>query len=91
MPVIAIIAVFSLMVLLSGIFTVKQQSAALLERFGRFQGVKNSGLQFKIPFVDRVAGRVSLKIQQLDVLVETKTKDATGYAAGHGHHHYQHS
>jgi regulator of protease activity HflC (stomatin/prohibitin superfamily) len=71
----AIIAVLFLMVLLSGIFTVKQQSAALVERFGRFMSVKNSGLQFKIPFVDRVAGRISLKIQQLDVLVETKTKD----------------
>ncbi|PTM08871.1 MAG: SPFH domain-containing protein, partial [Bacteroidetes bacterium] len=75
MTVIAIIAFFSFMVLLSGVFTVKQQSAALIERFGRFEGVKNSGLQFKIPFVDRVSGRVSLKIQQLDVLVETKTKD----------------
>lgn len=71
----AIIAVLFLMILLSGIFTVKQQSAALVERFGRFMSVKNSGLQFKIPFVDRVAGRISLKIQQLDVLVETKTKD----------------
>jgi regulator of protease activity HflC (stomatin/prohibitin superfamily) len=75
MTVIAIIVFFSLMVILSGVFTVKQQSAALIERFGRFEGVKNSGLQFKIPFVDRVSGRVSLKIQQLDVLVETKTKD----------------
>ncbi|MEL7222653.1 MAG: SPFH domain-containing protein [Bacteroidota bacterium] len=75
MPFVAIIAVFSLLVILSGIFTVKQQSAALVERFGRFSSVKRSGLQFKVPFVDRVAGRVSLKIQQLDVLVETKTKD----------------
>ncbi len=56
-------------------FTVKQQSAAVLERFGRFHSIRNSGLQFKIPFVDQVSGRVSLKIQQLDVLVETKTKD----------------
>jgi regulator of protease activity HflC (stomatin/prohibitin superfamily) len=37
--------------------------------------VRNSGLHFKIPFLDRVAGRITLKIQQLDVLVETKTKD----------------
>lgn len=75
MPLIPILAVLALLVILSGIFTVKQQSAALVERFGRFQGVKRSGLQFKIPFVDRISGRVSLKIQQLDVLVETKTKD----------------
>ena len=75
MPLIPIIAVLALLVILSGIFTVKQQSAALVERFGRFHSVKRSGLQFKIPFADRISGRVSLKIQQLDVLVETKTKE----------------
>ena len=75
LPIIPIVIVILLMILLSGIFTVKQQSAALVERFGRFMSVKSSGLQFKIPFIDRVAGRISLKIQQLDVLVETKTKD----------------
>ncbi|MFK7932253.1 MAG: SPFH domain-containing protein [Saprospiraceae bacterium] len=67
--------VFGLMIILSSLFTVKQQTAALVERFGRFQSVKPSGLHFKIPFFDRIAGRVSLKIQQLDVAVETKTKD----------------
>jgi regulator of protease activity HflC (stomatin/prohibitin superfamily) len=66
---------FGLIILLSGIFTVKQQSAAIVERFGKFHSVKNSGLQFKIPMVDRVSGRISLKVQQLDVLVETKTHD----------------
>lgn len=75
LPIVPIVIVILLMILLSGIFTVKQQSAALVERFGRFMGVKGSGLQFKLPFIDRVAGRISLKIQQLDVLVETKTKD----------------
>jgi regulator of protease activity HflC (stomatin/prohibitin superfamily) len=64
-----------LYIVLSGIFTVRQQTAALLERLGKFQEVKRAGLHFKIPVIDRVAGRVSLKIQQLDVLVETKTKD----------------
>ena len=62
-------------ILLLGVFTVKQQSAALVERLGKFQSVRNSGLQFKIPLIDKVAGRISLKIQQLDVPVETKTKD----------------
>ncbi|MEM6397272.1 MAG: SPFH domain-containing protein [Bacteroidota bacterium] len=64
-----------LMVLLSLFFTVKQQSAAILERLGKFNSVKRPGLHFKLPFIDKVVGRVSLKIQQLDVLVETKTKD----------------
>tara|TARA_B110000977_G_scaffold196397_1_gene276685 strand:+ start:1991 stop:2983 length:993 start_codon:yes stop_codon:yes gene_type:complete len=66
---------FAFFILISGIFTVKQQTAALIERFGRFLAVRNSGLRFKIPFVDRISGRINLKIQQLDVLVETKTKD----------------
>jgi regulator of protease activity HflC (stomatin/prohibitin superfamily) len=56
-------------------FVVKQQSAALVERFGKFSGTRQSGLQLKIPFIDKVAGRLSLKIQQLDVVIETKTKD----------------
>ncbi|MCW8981230.1 SPFH domain-containing protein [Altibacter sp.] len=61
--------------LLSSFFTVKQQTAAIVENFGRFSSIRNSGLQFKIPVVQRIAGRINLKIQQLDVLVETKTKD----------------
>lgn len=62
-------------VLLSGIFTVKQQTAAIIERFGKFNSIRMPGLHFKIPFVDKVAGKVSMKINQLDVNVETKTKD----------------
>ncbi|MGB1207477.1 MAG: SPFH domain-containing protein [Chitinophagales bacterium] len=56
-------------------FTVKQQTAVIIERFGKFQSIRQAGLQIKIPFIDRIAGRLSLKIQQLDVIVETKTKD----------------
>tara|TARA_B100001093_G_scaffold463314_1_gene479267 strand:+ start:3998 stop:4933 length:936 start_codon:yes stop_codon:yes gene_type:complete len=56
-------------------FIVKQQSAAVVERFGKFTGTRQSGLQLKIPIIDRVSGRLSLRIQQLDVVVETKTKD----------------
>ena len=65
----------ALVVLFSSFFVVKQQTAVIVERFGRFQSIRNSGLQMKIPLVDRIAGRVSLKIQQLDVIVETKTLD----------------
>jgi len=63
------------LIVLSGIFTVKQQKTAIVERLGRFHSVKSAGLQFKIPFIDRVAGRMSLRVQQLDVNVETKTYD----------------
>ncbi|MEZ5038259.1 MAG: SPFH domain-containing protein [Saprospiraceae bacterium] len=67
--------VFIALLILSGIFTVKQQTIALVERLGKFHSIKGPGLQFKIPFIDKVAGKVNIKIQQLDVLVETKTKD----------------
>jgi len=60
---------------IASFFVVKQQTSAVIERFGKFQSIRSSGLQLRIPFVDRIAGRLSLKIQQLDVLVETKTKD----------------
>ncbi len=56
-------------------FVVKQQTAAVIERFGKFTSIRHSGLQLKIPVIDRIAGKLSLKIQQLDVVVETKTKD----------------
>ena len=56
-------------------FTVKQQTAVSIERFGKFQSIRHSGLQIKIPIIDKVAARISLKIQQLDVIVETKTLD----------------
>ena len=56
-------------------FIVKQQSAVILESFGKFHSVRKPGLHFKIPVMQQVAGRVSLKIQQLDVNVETKTLD----------------
>ncbi|WP_299548931.1 SPFH domain-containing protein [Seonamhaeicola sp.] len=66
---------FGLIILISSFFIVKQQTAAVIERFGRFQSIRHSGLQLKIPVVDRISGKLSLKIQQLDVIVETKTLD----------------
>src|SRR6056297_759838 len=65
----------ALFIFISSFFIVKQQTAAIIERFGRFNSIRQSGLQLKIPLIDRVAGRLSLKIQQLDVIVETKTLD----------------
>ncbi|AVM51186.1 SPFH domain-containing protein [Capnocytophaga sp. oral taxon 878] len=61
--------------LLSTFFTVRQQTAVSVERFGKFQSIRHSGLQMKIPVIDKIAARISLKIQQLDVIVETKTLD----------------
>lgn len=58
-----------------GLYTVKQQTAAIIERFGKFNKVSRAGLNIKIPLIDQIAGRISLRVQQLDVRVETKTKD----------------
>ena len=70
-----ILFVLAVLLILSGLFIVKQQTSAIIERFGRFLAIRQSGLHIKIPLIDRVAGRMSLKILQLDVIVETKTKD----------------
>ena len=72
---IPIILFLGLIILISSFFIVKQQTAAIVERFGRFNSIRHSGLQLKIPLVDRIAGKVSLKITQLDVIIETKTLD----------------
>jgi regulator of protease activity HflC (stomatin/prohibitin superfamily) len=70
-----VLAVFTILIILSGVFVVKQQTTAVIERFGRFIAVRRPGLHIKIPFVDKISGRLSLRILQLDVIVETKTKD----------------
>ena len=59
----------------SGWFIVRQQTASVVQRLGKFERVALAGFNMKIPFIDNVAGKVSLKVQQLDVNVETKTKD----------------
>ncbi|MGB5322062.1 SPFH domain-containing protein, partial [Lutimonas sp.] len=69
------ILLFILLIIFLGLFMVKQQTAYIIERFGKFSSIRSAGLQFKIPFIDRIAARLSLRIQQLDVVVETKTKD----------------
>ena len=71
----SILGFLGFVLLFGTFFIVRQQSAAVVERFGKFVSVRQSGLQIKIPIIDRVAGRVSLRVQQLDVVVETKTKD----------------
>ncbi len=67
--------VLGLIFFFSTLFTVKQQTSDIIERFGKFARVANPGLNIKIPFIERIAGRVNLRVQQLDVKVETKTMD----------------
>lgn len=70
-----ILVFLAVVFLLSTFFTVRQQTAVSIERFGKFESIRHSGLQIKIPIIDKIAARISLKIQQLDVIVETKTLD----------------
>jgi regulator of protease activity HflC (stomatin/prohibitin superfamily) len=75
--VVAIAAVFAgvLAIAYVSIFTVQEQSAAVVQRFGRFRRIAGPGLHARIPIIDRIAGRPSLRVTQLDVEVETKTED----------------
>jgi len=49
-----------LVILASSVFTIKQQTAGIVERFGKFNSVRMPGLHFKIPLVDKIAGKVSM-------------------------------
>jgi regulator of protease activity HflC (stomatin/prohibitin superfamily) len=70
-----IIGLFLLTGIFSWFFTVQQQSRAIVERFGRYIRTAKPGLNFKLPYVESVVQRVSLRVQQLPVEVETKTLD----------------
>lgn len=64
-----------ILVIFQGFIIVKEQSAVVIERLGKFNRVAHSGFGFIIPFVDRKAATLNLRVQQLDVEIETKTKD----------------
>jgi regulator of protease activity HflC (stomatin/prohibitin superfamily) len=70
-----ILLVIAVIVFFSFIFIVKEQSSVIIERLGKFHKVANPGINFKVPFIDRKAATLNLRLQQLDVLVETKTLD----------------
>ena len=73
-PNIVILLVIALLIFKT-ILIVREASAAVIERFGKFQSIRVSGLSLIIPFIDRKAATVNLRVQQLDVTVETKTLD----------------
>lgn len=66
---------FVMMIVFSGLFTVEQQTQAVVERLGRFQRIAGPGLNFKIPLLDKISGRVTHRIRELEIKVESKTKD----------------
>lgn len=59
----------------SAFFTVEQRTTAIVQRFGKFLREAGPGIRVKVPYIDRVVGRVNLRVQQLDVEIETKTED----------------
>ncbi|QYN60102.1 SPFH domain-containing protein [Bifidobacterium asteroides] len=69
------VLVLALIIFLSGIFVVPQQQADIIERFGKYHRVAQAGIHAKIPLVDRIAAKTNLRVNQLNVKLETKTKD----------------
>ena len=70
-----VLVIGAITVLRATLFTVEQRTTAIVQRFGRFVREVGPGIRARIPFVDRVVGRVNLRVQQLDVEIETKTED----------------
>jgi regulator of protease activity HflC (stomatin/prohibitin superfamily) len=74
--VIAVIAgIFVVGTIFSGFFQVQTAEAVVVQRMGKFQRVAGAGINFKMPWLDQIAGRIDLRVQQLALDVETKTKD----------------
>ena len=70
-----IVAIFLLGVFFGSFFTIEQAHAGVVQRLGKFLRIAQPGLNFKAPYLDVVVANISLQVQQLDVKVETKTKD----------------
>lgn len=74
-PVVIFFVVVFVGLCLSSFFTVDTAQVAIVARFGKFEHVAVPGLNWKIPLIDRVVGRVSLRVNQITLTMETKTKD----------------
>jgi len=70
-----ILIVFVILIFLSSIIIVKQRTAVVIERFGKYHRIYKAGFNLRIPLIDIKAGLVNLKVRELPVEVETKTKD----------------
>jgi regulator of protease activity HflC (stomatin/prohibitin superfamily) len=71
----AILAIILLTLVLGSFFTVSTATVAVVTRFGKFLRVAEAGLNWKMPYIDTVAGMVSLRVNQISLTMETKTKD----------------
>jgi regulator of protease activity HflC (stomatin/prohibitin superfamily) len=73
--VLTFLGVVLLFIILGSFFTVQTAQVAIITRFGRFLRVADPGLNWKWPFIDSVAARMSLRVNQITLTMETKTKD----------------
>ncbi|MBI4142535.1 SPFH domain-containing protein, partial [Candidatus Uhrbacteria bacterium] len=73
----AVLGIAALIFIFGSFFTVEQQTVAVVERLGKFIGTAQPGLNFKLPIIDSASRRVTLRVQQLEVPVTTKTHDNT--------------
>lgn len=70
------LVVIASVIMISSVYVVRQQSVAIIERFGKYQKLSNSGIHLRAPFgIDRIAARVQLRLLQSEIVVETKTQD----------------
>ncbi|HUK48423.1 MAG TPA: SPFH domain-containing protein [Terriglobales bacterium] len=70
-----VVGLFLLGTVFSGFYQVQTAEAVIIQRMGKFLRVANAGMNFKLPWLDQIAGRIDLRVQQLALDVETKTKD----------------
>ncbi|MCC9728540.1 SPFH domain-containing protein, partial [Streptococcus agalactiae] len=68
--------VLVIVLLITSLYVVKQQTVAIIERFGKYQKTATSGIHIRVPLgIDKIAARVQLRLLQSEIIVETKTKD----------------
>jgi regulator of protease activity HflC (stomatin/prohibitin superfamily) len=72
---VVIVGIFALTVILGSFFTVNTAQVAIITRFGKFLRVADAGLNWKIPYIDSVTGIISLRVNQITLTMETKTRD----------------
>lgn len=73
--VIIVVLIIAVAIVRAGFYLVHQQTKKIVERVGKFHKLADPGLNFKVPFLDRLVWTVELRVRQLLVTVETKTRD----------------
>lgn len=74
--ILTVILVLVIVLLITSLYVVKQQTVAIIERFGKYQKTATSGIHIRVPLgIDKIAARVQLRLLQSEIIVETKKKD----------------